>query len=144
MPSCDFRFSEWSVGCVSRNMAAGCCCNVLVGLCVWTLLGMQLPLWASGREAAADTGIVVWRLVLLLGFDAAEYMRLEGIRDADALGPKMFLSQSPNKSGMFCVLHFLLSLMDPGYKEVRAPLCGRGCKVTGHQSGQLGVLHVEI
>jgi hypothetical protein len=61
----------------------------------------------------------VWRLVLLLGFDPAAYMKLEGIRDAEALGPKMFASQSPNKSGLICVLHHLFGVLDPAYKEVR-------------------------
>jgi hypothetical protein len=86
-----------------------------------------LPLWATGREAVEDTGTVVWRQVLLLGFDTAAYARQEGIRDVDALGPKMFSRQSPNKSGLFCVLHFLFGVLDPAYTQVRVYEYLLGC-----------------
>ena len=88
---------------------------------------VMLPLWSSGRDAAADTATVVWRQVLLLGFDTAGYMKREGIRDADALGPKMFMSQSPNKAGLFCVLHFLFGVIDPAYTQVLMCRHGQCC-----------------
>ena len=79
----------------------------------------MLPLWATGREGASDTGAVIWRQILLLGFDAPAYMKLEGIREPTALGPEMFMSQSPNKGGLYAALHFLFGVVDPAYTEVR-------------------------
>ena len=78
----------------------------------------MLPLWSTGRDAVAETGTVIWRQLLLLGFDAPAYMKLEGIRDVDALGPKMFMSQSPNKAGLYSALHFLFGALDPTYTQV--------------------------
>ncbi len=85
------------------------------------------PLWPSAREAVASYGALMWKQVLLLGFDVGEYARKEGIRDADALGPRMFHSQSPNRAGLFAVLHFLFSKFSEDFARVYAAVLVTGC-----------------
>lgn len=82
---------------------------------------MSALFWSSGREAVADYGSLLWKQLLLLGFNASEYARKEGIRDPDGLGPRMFNSQSPNRPGLFCILHFLFSAFSPEFAKVRPP-----------------------
>ena len=78
-----------------------------------------MSFWPTARDAVADMGSLMWKQVVLLGFPAAEYARKEGIRDGDALGPRMFHSQSPNRSGLFCLLHFLFSKFSEDFARVR-------------------------
>lgn len=79
---------------------------------------MSAVLWQTSRDAAADFGNLLWRQLVLLGFNSAEYARKEGVRDPDALGPRMFHTQSPNRGGLFCILHFLFSAYSDDFAKV--------------------------
>ncbi len=81
-------------------------------------MSSSAPFWPAARDAVADFGNILWRQMLLLGFNANEYARKEGIRDPDALGPRMFHTQSPNRAGLFCILHFLLSQYSDDFMKV--------------------------
>jgi hypothetical protein len=101
-------------------------------------MDVVLPIVSGGRQASERLGGDIWRQLLLLGFDAAAYMKQEAIRDGSLLGPRMFHSQSPNKSGLFCVLHFLFGMIDAAYKEVRVRAS------TGPSAGVVLVLNARV